>query len=412
MSEDYTLKYTGAFGKSNKNKIKPKTIDVSGDCVISNFDTRTNNKPVGALSIFLEDGKIKINESSKNDETSDIADFSEKKAEILEKIAMLDGDKTLSVKDILKLKKDLIKKWAIKDLRFDYNQGVVTVVFGENDILRIDFSKQKNDNAITTNRVPTNNVPTNNALTNSTPTNNISTNSVESKNNLLEQVFDRYLPKEYDSYIKNVAQRTGVSEDFVKFLMFTEGNSKNKFKPVLKAYKDSKGILTIGLGHTNSPGTYKFDSKTEITTKEAFEILVKDIEHHKDSLFRAIGEEEYNKIKKDRKTLAYALIDWSFNAGTKRFYNSENVKINIKEKNYFGLATTSLFNEGDARRSFYRMAFAVSYMDDKNRNRVAQEFLNKEMKTEKMTYKQFILSNVEGEEKKYIENIINSCIIK
>ena len=146
MSEDYILKYTGAFGKNNKNKIEPKTLDISGDCIISNYDTtKSNNKPTGAISIFLENGKIKINDSSKNDATRDVADFSEKKAEILEKIAMLDGEKTLSFKDILKLKKDLISKWAIKDLRFDFKHGIATVIWGENDILRIDF-KTKNEN--------------------------------------------------------------------------------------------------------------------------------------------------------------------------------------------------------------------------------------------------------------------------
>lgn len=149
MSEDYTLKYSGAFGKSNKNKIKPKTLDILGDCVISNYDTKTNNKPDGAISIFLENGKIEINESSKNDQTPDVADFSEKKAEILEKISMLDGEKALSFKDILMLKKDLIKKWAIKDLRFDFKHGVATVIWGENDILKIDFKtkSEKTENS-------------------------------------------------------------------------------------------------------------------------------------------------------------------------------------------------------------------------------------------------------------------------
>ena len=35
--------------------------------------------------------------------------------------------------------KSLIEKWGLKDLRYDYNNGVATLVWGKNDILRIDF---------------------------------------------------------------------------------------------------------------------------------------------------------------------------------------------------------------------------------------------------------------------------------
>ena len=67
--------------------------------------------------------------------------FSKKKFSIFKEIAALDGDiKELSVNDIKKMNKSLIQKWGLKDLRFDFKSGVATLVWGENDILRIDFT--------------------------------------------------------------------------------------------------------------------------------------------------------------------------------------------------------------------------------------------------------------------------------
>lgn len=251
-----------------------------------------------------------------------------------------------------------------------------------------------------------------NNLSSSKKTSNSSkSNSVQSKNCLLNEIFDKYIPKGYEEDISRVAKEADVSEDFVKLLFLTEGDSKKEFKPVLKAYEDSVGVLTIGLGHTNSTGTFDVKLDTEISREEAFNILIADINKQKKALFEAIGKENYEKIKNNRETLAYALLDWSFNAGTKRLKESSNVKKNLEKSNYFGLATTSIFNEDDARRSFYRMAFAISYMDDNNRQRVMNEFLNRQMKTESRSYKEFILDKFpQGtEEGSLIRNVIKSC---
>lgn len=45
----------------------------------------------------------------------------------------------------------------------------------------------------------------------------------------------------------------------------------------LKAYYDVNGVLTIGYGHTNATGTFKFDESTKISEDKALAILIADL---------------------------------------------------------------------------------------------------------------------------------------
>lgn len=44
-----------------------------------------------------------------------------------------------------------------------------------------------------------------------------------------------------------------------------------------KPYKDINGVLTIGYGHTNATGTFKFNKNTVITKEQGLEILAQDL---------------------------------------------------------------------------------------------------------------------------------------
>ena len=140
MSDDYILKYTNGF--ANNGKISESELEIDGDCKITNYDPReTDGVNKGRITInFSDEGTIiEIGDGNKL-VSSEKANFSSKKYSIFSKIAALDGDKDeLSVDDIEEMDKSLIETWGLKDLRYDYRNGVATLVWGENDILRIDF---------------------------------------------------------------------------------------------------------------------------------------------------------------------------------------------------------------------------------------------------------------------------------
>ena len=143
MSEDYTLKYTNGY--ANYGNIDESELVVNGDCKITNYDPRENNGndavKKGSITInFSEEEQSVKKGNGKELVASEKANFSKKKYSIFKEIAALDGNKEeLSVEDIKKMDKSLIEKWRLKDLRYDYNNGVATLVWGKNDILRIDF---------------------------------------------------------------------------------------------------------------------------------------------------------------------------------------------------------------------------------------------------------------------------------
>lgn len=150
MSFEKILRYTGLYGKNNSSSTS-KEMNIDGDCTITNYDPRNNNKPDAHVKVEAYNS-IFVEEGAKSDKSPEVADFSEKKAKVLEEIAGLDKtDKGLSKKDILKIDKSFIEKWkdwGVKDLAVDHKNGVVTVKWGENDVLRIDFSKNTKDKAL------------------------------------------------------------------------------------------------------------------------------------------------------------------------------------------------------------------------------------------------------------------------
>lgn len=154
MTEKYTLKYTNHFSHTlNPFKREEEEITIVGDCKITNYNPKKESgEKKGYITINFNNDEqtIKEGQGEKLSSNQSEADFSNKKFSIFSKIAQLDGNGSeLSVNDIKKMKKSLIKEWGLKDLRFDYKNGVATLIWGENDILRIDFKmSHETDNSL------------------------------------------------------------------------------------------------------------------------------------------------------------------------------------------------------------------------------------------------------------------------
>ena len=145
MTDDYILKYTNGYANYT-GKIDEDELTIKGDCKITNYDPRVDDgKGKGEITIDLTGGEQTVKAGTGNGyRQTKNADFSKKKFSIFKDIAALDGNANeLSVEDIRKMDKSLIEKWGLNNLRFDYKNGVATLVWGENDILRIDFVTKK-----------------------------------------------------------------------------------------------------------------------------------------------------------------------------------------------------------------------------------------------------------------------------
>ena len=157
MSFEKILRYTGAYGQGKS--VQPKELKIDGDCTIANYNILDpkykNSKPAGAYVKVEAYNSVFVQEGAKYDNTPDVADFSAKKAKMLEIIAR---DGVLSKDDIYEITPEQkavnINKWnkefdlGITDYKVDHNNVVITVKWGENDVLRIDFSNMAKDSAI------------------------------------------------------------------------------------------------------------------------------------------------------------------------------------------------------------------------------------------------------------------------
>lgn len=97
-----------------------------------------------------------------------------------------------------------------------------------------------------------------------------------------------------------------------KFITKEEGNK-------LKAYQDSVGVWTIGVGHTSNAGPPRVVSGLKITAAESDEILSRDLAEFEKAVERNVKvpltQNQYD-----------ALVSLCFNIGAKGFANSSVVK--------------------------------------------------------------------------------------
>ena len=176
----------------------------------------------------------------------------------------------------------------------------------------------------------------------------------------IEEAYEKVyamIPKEYDEYIKKVAQNAGVSEDLVKIFIINEGKVGTK-EAALTAYKRSGDVLTIGFGHTNLCRKIDFKVKegTTITLQKAFDLLEGDIMEMKKYARKSVGAENFDNAPKSLQAL---FIEYCFQRGPGGKLKSENMKANLSKKYYGAIAAGSLFDKGYNRRSAYRFILAI-----------------------------------------------------
>jgi lysozyme len=86
----------------------------------------------------------------------------------------------------------------------------------------------------------------------------------------------------------------------------------------LKAYRDSKGIPTIGVGHTSAAGEPKVTMGMTITAQQCDEILMRDLALFENSINRTV------KVPLQQHEFD-ALVSIAFNVGPK-FANSTTIR--------------------------------------------------------------------------------------
>ena len=419
--------FTATNAQSSAN-FKKLTLSVSENVEITNYKDKKNKKNNIKISIF--DGSVTIEKNGKKQGT---ADFSDETFKILRDIAKMDGNnEDITFDDLQKAKKNVAKPENVKNIKIDPNEGIVNIYDKDNKVrLHFDFEtdKEKAHRTGKNEKAPTKTVDKSNEASKTTKpkksqntnlpkdltvgSGKINYNSKKTKtsyNQNTKKCINDTIPEGYKKDISRTAQSAGVSEDFVKLLIFTEGQAhKGKFIYAESQYKCSANEPTIGFGHTNNTDSYtfndtkttKFNSKTEITQKEAFDILIADIKFHRARVIECIGESKFKSLPK---SVQEGLIDLSFNAGQKWLRYSENLKANLEGGYLNGLSTTSICNEGDARRSAFRILHALKGLSEKHKNE-ASKFFDRNMRSEKnkdKTYKEFFKNGLTGKEREAV----------
>ena len=134
-SFDYTM-------RTNPTETK-KTLSSSRNMVITNYDTRKGelkDQPNNSFMIRLDNGKSTINYKYSNGVSGNLktVDLSPTRYSVFNALAGLDGDvNNISDTDLCKAN-TLVGKHGIKEVRRDLGALVVSIIFGDGVVLRID----------------------------------------------------------------------------------------------------------------------------------------------------------------------------------------------------------------------------------------------------------------------------------
>jgi GH24 family phage-related lysozyme (muramidase) len=138
--------------------------------------------------------------------------------------------------------------------------------------------------------------------------------------------------------LNDVASAMGVSTDFIKRFKRIEDSQNfpdNKYHNT--PYKDSNGVLTIGIGHVVKKG-----DKQNLTDDEVCELCVKDLLAAEDSLVHIIGRQNYDKLPSSVKE---ALLDMVFNKGESIIKNTEGLAYCLKVGKYEAAINKMTYNK-------------------------------------------------------------------
>lgn len=98
-----------------------------------------------------------------------------------------------------------------------------------------------------------------------------------------------------------------LTEELIEHIEDLEGKK-------LTAYRDVNGIPTIGYGHTNAAGSFKFKMGDKITEEQALEILQEDLNEAEIFVEQMLENRNLNvtnQQKKDYMTLVYFNRPWA-----------------------------------------------------------------------------------------------------
>lgn len=220
---------------------------------------------------------------------------------------------------------------------------------------------------------------------------------------LYDEVYD-LVPEEYESYISQIADNAGVSEDLVRMFIINEGQVCNTGEhrgekvASLKAYRRNGDVWTIGFGHTNlcRKMDFKVGEGVEITLEEAFQLLEDDIKEMKKYARSSVGAENFDNAPESIQAL---FIEYCFQNGPGGKLKSANLKANLENGYMEAIAAGSLFDSGYSRRSAYRFMLAISDFTLEEKQKALQMLKSK-------GYYDRILATLTGNEK---QMFINFC---
>lgn len=164
---------------------------------------------------------------------------------------------------------------------------------------------------------------------------------------IAEELLNEGRSKFFDGTLMN------VSKNFWNLIREEEGDPKKRIngikQPVLVAYKDTVGVLTIGYGHTGpdvKPGL-------KIDQKKALNLLKKDVKTASDCIRRIMSEWKSKKIKSYMITQGQfdAMVSLVFNAGCEAVRTSQFIqKLKYRKYRDAGLMIKSFKSGGLATR--------------------------------------------------------------
>ena len=182
----------------------------------------------------------------------------------------------------------------------------------------------------------------------------------ESERQRILNLHESATKKQYLTEQKGDGSMMKASQDFWDNIKFFEGNARmvtNGVKePMLKAYKDTKGIWTIGYGHTGP----EVKNGLKITKDDALKLLYSDAKEAADCVRRIFKEWKQKELPHQiTQGMFDALVSLVFNAGCDGVRTSDFIQ-DMKNGDYDVAAEKILTfkpDAGEERRNKEREMF-------------------------------------------------------
>ena len=370
------VKITNAY--NNRGTVDTTEIDIK-NCMITNYDKDHSPSGAGDLTVDAGESNVIIKKGRSVFVNDNTINFNTDKYSIFKELAKQDKQADdITEEDLYNAHVNFDKKCKLAQLgvlSIYYEDGVAVLKIKNNQVLRFEFKKNSSGasmHGVAQEQIKTPNVGGINQTGTMAATElNHNAGSVNNTENLMD-VFYTKIPKSYDKYIKIAAKKTGVSENFIKYLIYMEGD---KSKAKLKAYRVNKDApLVIGFGHTNNTdnaknGNNAFDENTTITIETAFNYLIADINEHKKYCKHYLKDD----FTKAPTSVQECLIDRSFLSGHNKFKKQE-FKDKLHQGLYTDIITDDLWLNSNSRRTSYMFLLATSQMNIEEQSEAKNKF--------------------------------------